>query len=331
MPSADKPLADLEIHHEAIPDFKNREGVVFENPTTGVRGMKSMTMAFPVGEGVSLEGIEIGNPDEYADTFAYPGRSMTFTDSCYLIRNGDRYLLWDTGLPRTLEGKQEQSGTDRMSLEASIVGQLAQLGIEPEQVTAERVRQALIHVSNDDKLKVLVGLLRHHDPYRTLVFVNTKRGAEQVEATLRANGLEASTISGDVPQNKRLRLLEDFKDGKLPLLVATDVAARGLHIPAVSHVINFDLPQDPEDYVHRIGRTARAGETGDAISLCCESWVYSLPEIERYIGMRLPTEHFPEDWMPESFVPPPPQPRRPRGAPPRRGGSGSSRPPPRRR
>ncbi|WP_420468100.1 DEAD/DEAH box helicase [Panacagrimonas sp.] len=198
-----------------------------------------------------------------------------------------------------------------------------QVTIEPEQVTAERVRQSMIHVANDDKLKVLVGLLRHHDPFRTLVFVNTKRGAEEVEHTLRANGLEASTLSGDVPQNKRLRLLDDFKEGKLPLLVATDVAARGLHIPAVSHVINYDLPQDPEDYVHRIGRTARAGEAGDAISLCCETWVYSLPEIERYIGMRLPAEPFPDDWLPQDFVVPPRLPRRPRpGGSGRRGGGG---------
>lgn len=203
--------------------------------------------------------------------------------------------------------------------------------IEPEQVTAERVRQSIIHVANDEKLRVLVGLLRHHDPFRTLVFVNTKRGAELVEATLQANGLEARTLSGDVPQNKRLRLLEAFKEGKLPLLVATDVAARGLHIPAVSHVINFDLPQDPEDYVHRIGRTARAGETGDAISLCCETWVYSLPEVERYIGMRLPTEHFPDDWMPQDFIPPPAAARRGRGGPTRRGGGGGGSSRPRRR
>ena len=200
-----------------------------------------------------------------------------------------------------------------------------QVSIEPEQVTAERVRQTLIHVANDDKLKVLVGLLRHHDPLRTLIFINTKRGAEEVENALRANGFEAHTISGDVPQNKRLRLLEEFKDGKLPILVATDVAARGLHIPAVSHVINYDLPQDAEDYVHRIGRTARAGTSGDAISLCCETWVYSLPEIERYIGARLPTEHFPAEWMPQDFIKPPPLPRRPRSGPPRRGGGAPPR------
>lgn len=195
--------------------------------------------------------------------------------------------------------------------------------VEPEQVTAERVRQALIHVSNDEKLPLLVGLLRHHDPIRTLVFVNTKRCAEEVETSLRANGFEASTLSGDVPQPKRLKLLEEFKDGRLPILVATDVAARGLHIPAVSHVINYDLPQDAEDYVHRIGRTARAGSTGDAISLCCETYVYSLPEIERYIGNRIPVESAPPEWIPDDYIAPPRPPRSnrrppPRGAPPRR-------------
>jgi ATP-dependent RNA helicase RhlB len=160
--------------------------------------------------------------------------------------------------------------------------------VKPEQVTADKVRQSMVHVANDQKLPLLVGLLRHHAPLRTLIFVNTKRDCEHVEITLQANGFNAATISGDVPQNKRERLLQDFKDGKLPVLVATDVAARGLHIPAVSHVINYDLPQDPEDYVHRIGRTARAGQSGDAISMCCETYVYSLPDIERFIGKRLP-------------------------------------------
>ncbi len=176
------------------------------------------------------------------------------------------------------------------------------IDIEPEQVTADKVTQALVHVANDDKLPMLVGILRHHDPFRTLVFVNTKIGAEHVETALKANGFEAATLSGDVPQSKRLRLLQDFKDGKLPILVATDVAARGLHIAGVTHVINYDLPQDAEDYVHRIGRTARAGESGDAISLCCETFVYSLPEIERYIGMRIPILQEADEWKPKDYV-----------------------------
>jgi ATP-dependent RNA helicase RhlB len=124
-----------------------------------------------------------------------------------------------------------------------------------------------------------------------------------------------------VPQNKRERLLGEFKTGALPVLVATDVAARGLHIDGVSHVINYDLPQDPEDYVHRIGRTARAGASGDAISLCCETWVYSLPEIETAIGMRIPQMPDAEKLMPPDYIKPP-RIHRERSGPPRRGGGG---------
>ncbi len=198
--------------------------------------------------------------------------------------------------------------------------------IEPEQVTADKVRQAMIHVANDEKMPMLVGLLRSRGAQRTLVFINTKREAENVERGLRANGFEASVLSGDVSQGTRLRLLEEFKSGKLPVLVATDVAARGLHIPGVDLVINFDLPQDPEDYVHRIGRTARAGATGDAISLCCESWVYSLPEIESYIGMRIPPLAGGHELIASDYITPPRPPRSPRsgrgGSAPRRSGGG---------
>ena len=194
--------------------------------------------------------------------------------------------------------------------------------IEPEQVTAERVKQGLIHVANDDKLPLLIGLLRHYQPFRTLVFVNTKRAAEEVEAALGANGYEAGMLSGDVPQNKRERLLGEFKLGKLPVLVATDVAARGLHIPDVTHVINYDLPQDAEDYVHRIGRTARAGASGDAISLCCETYVYSLPDIEKLIGQRIQQLPNTPELMPPDYIKPPRIHRERSGHPPRRGGGG---------
>ena len=125
-----------------------------------------------------------------------------------------------------------------------------------------------------------------------MVFVNTKRLAERLERLLRANGIDAAAMSGDVPQRKRLRMLREFHDGKLAVLVATDVAARGLHIPDVSHVFNYDLPQDPEDYVHRIGRTARAGAAGDAVSFGCEHYVQSLPDIEAFIGQRIPVGSF---------------------------------------
>ena len=164
------------------------------------------------------------------------------------------------------------------------------VSIEPEKVTADRVRQAIYFPSMEQKAGLLIGLLRSLGATRTMVFVNMKRTAERLEATLRANNIDAEAMSGDVPQNKRLRMLRDFHEGRLPVLIATDVAARGLHIPDVSHVFNYDLPQDPEDYVHRIGRTARAGQAGDAISFGCEDYVQSLPDIERFIGRKLPVE-----------------------------------------
>ena len=178
------------------------------------------------------------------------------------------------------------------------------VSIEPEKVTADRVRQVIYFPSMEQKAGLLIGLLRSLGATRTMVFVNMKRTAERLEATLRANNIDAEAMSGDVPQNKRLRMLRDFHEGRLPVLIATDVAARGLHIPDVSHVFNYDLPQDPEDYVHRIGRTARAGQAGDAISFGCEDYVQSLPDIERFIGRKLPVEAVEPSVVGEIIEPP---------------------------
>jgi len=176
--------------------------------------------------------------------------------------------------------------------------------IESEKVTADRVTQVLYHTANDEKLPLLVGLLRHMDPHRSLVFTNTKGAAERVRAWLRSNGFNAEVISGDVPQNKRERLLQDFQSGELPILVATDVAARGLHIPDVSHVFNYDLPQDAEDYVHRIGRTARAGASGDAVGFACEEYSFSVIEIEQFIGFKIPVARITQELLPVLTPPP---------------------------
>jgi ATP-dependent RNA helicase RhlB len=170
----------------------------------------------------------------------------------------------------------------------------AHVDIEPEKVTADKVRQVLYHTANEEKIPLLIGLLNHIDPNRSIVFVNTKRSAERIWAYLEGNGFKTAVLSGDVPQTKRQRLLKEFQEGKLPILIATDVAARGLHIPDVSHVFNYDLPQDAEDYVHRIGRTARIGKDGDAVSFACEQFVYSLPEIETYIGHKIPVGQIPD-------------------------------------
>ena len=160
--------------------------------------------------------------------------------------------------------------------------------IEPAQVTADQIAEQVYYPSKEEKIPLLLGMLKTHPVGRVLIFVNTKRVAEEVEAYLKGNDYGVALLSGDVPQKKRLRLLQAFTDGEVNIMVATDVAARGLHIPAVSHVINFDLPQDAEDYVHRIGRTARAGASGDALSFACDEYVFSLPEIEEYIGHKIP-------------------------------------------
>mgnify|MGYP001603642972 CR=1 FL=1 len=187
--------------------------------------------------------------------------------------------------------------------------------IEPDKVTADRVRQAIFFPSNEDKMPLLIGLIREMGAGRIMIFVNMKRDAERVQDFLEANGIQAKAISGDVPQKKRLRMLLDFQSGNLPVLIGTDVASRGLHIPDVQYVINFDLPQDCEDYVHRIGRTARAGAAGDAISFGCETYVVSLPDIEDYIGHKLPVANYSQEDLPEIVTPPP---RKRRGGGPRR-------------
>jgi len=204
-----------------------------------------------------------------------------------------------------------------------------EIKIESDKVTADNVKQTCYMTANEEKIPLLIGLLRHMDPHRTIIFVNTKREADRIWGFLEGNGLHAAILSGDVPQNKRLSLLRDFQKGDLPVMVATDVAARGLHIPDVSHIINYDLPEDAEDYVHRIGRTARAGASGDAISFACENYSFSMPEIEAYIGHKLPMESVTNELLaeidPKSRVRTPQ--RKPQGGDrQRRGGPGRGKP-----
>ena len=166
----------------------------------------------------------------------------------------------------------------------------AQITVSPEQVTVERVEQLLYHAGRHEKFGLLLGLLGAEPGGRTLIFANTRDEVHRLVERLERNGHAARALSGDVDQRKRLKTLEGFKDGSVPILVATDVASRGLHIPDVSHVYNWDLPQDPEDYVHRIGRTARAGAFGKAVSLVDEASAFSLEGVERFIGQRIRVE-----------------------------------------
>ncbi len=168
--------------------------------------------------------------------------------------------------------------------------------IEPERVLAHGITELLFHVSSTEKFRLLLGLLEKEGGSRVLIFVNRRTTAADLVRGLSANGYPTRALAGNVPQDRRLKMLEEFKDGRLAVLVATDVASRGLHIEGVSHVINYDLPEDSEDYVHRIGRTGRAGALGTAVSFACDDYVFSLDAIEKRIGRKIPVE-----WPPESL------------------------------
>ncbi|WKZ31897.1 MAG: DEAD/DEAH box helicase [Thermodesulfobacteriota bacterium] len=197
--------------------------------------------------------------------------------------------------------------------------------IEPEQVTVSAIDQRIIYVSNEEKLPSLFALLKRPDVERAIIFTNMKSTAEKVGINLVANGIPAKVLTGDVTQARREKIIEGIKAGKINVLVATDVAARGLHIEGVTHVINYDLPDDAANYVHRIGRTARAGKSGKAYSLACEDHVLNLPEIEKYIERKLETEWIEEGEMVRDLVIKE-RPRRER--PHERAGGGGKRPGP---
>jgi ATP-dependent RNA helicase RhlB len=171
------------------------------------------------------------------------------------------------------------------------------VAVTPEEVTVDGIEQVLYHVGNEKKFSLLLGILQREDWNRMLIFVNTKAGVEWLNRKLRGNGFPSEGITGDLPQRKRFQLMEKFKNGEIKILVATDVASRGIHVEDISHVINYDLPQDPENYIHRIGRTARAGKTGRALSLACEKYVFHLEAVEKMLGSKLPVEWFDEDWF----------------------------------
>ena len=160
--------------------------------------------------------------------------------------------------------------------------------LTPEQVTVEQIKQEIYHIGRSEKIGLLLGILRREPSGRYLIFCNTRAATERLDLLLNANGFATAAITGNLDQKQRMKVLSKFKDGTLPILVATDVASRGIHIEGVTHVINYDLPQDSEDYVHRIGRTARAGACGMAISLACEEYVHSLSDIEEYIKQKIP-------------------------------------------
>lgn len=183
------------------------------------------------------------------------------------------------------------------------MNQPEKIEIKAEAVNTKKIKQSVYYPANDEKIPLLLGLMNTLKPQRSIVFVNTKRNAETIDDFMRGNDINAVMISGDVRQNKRQSLLKEFANGEHQVLIATDVAARGLHIDDVTHVFNYDLPQQAEDYVHRIGRTARAGASGEAHSFACEDTAFYLPDIEAYINMSVPMESVTAEILLEDLKP----------------------------
>ena len=198
--------------------------------------------------------------------------------------------------------------------------------IEPEKAVVDEIKQSLFHVGQHEKFNLLLGLLKQEEGKKVLIFCNTKVEAEQLEWKLNHNGYNSGQISGDLHQKARIKVLEDFQKGDLYILIATDVASRGLHVDDITHVINYDLPQDAEDYVHRIGRTARAGKKGTAITLCCEDFAQHLERVEVYLKKKIPVAWAEEElYLKEKPGNPPPSKRR-RTSPPKAKTKSNNRP-----
>ena len=197
--------------------------------------------------------------------------------------------------------------------------------IEPEQVAVDTVNQIVYIVTTKEKFPLLLNIVQRDDAQRVMVFANRRDQTRKLTELLEQYGISCALLSGDVPQTKRVKTLERFREGDFRVLVATDVAGRGIHVEGVSHVVNFTLPHDAEDYVHRIGRTGRAGATGTSISFACEADAFQIPAIEEYIGNELECVHPEDDWL----VAPPPPPRSAstkRSHPPETSGSSDRRP-----
>ena len=246
--------------------------------------------------------IVIGTPGRLIDL--NQSRKLNFGDiGILVIDEADR--LFDMGfLPdirKMVKKMPDTSHRQTMLFSATLTGRVRELAMEymndpveievaPEQVTVDTVTQSIYHVARDEKMSLLLGLLKKENPSSALIFTNMKTTAARVARQLEHNGFGCEYIIGDLPQKQRLKIINAMKSGKIHILVATDVAARGLHINDLDLVVNYDLPADPEAYVHRIGRTARAGKQGKAITLVCERYVYGLEAIESLINMKLPVE-----------------------------------------
>lgn len=177
-----------------------------------------------------------------------------------------------------------------------------EIHISPETMTVDAIEQCIYHVPRSDKIKLLLGILKKKNPEQVVIFSNMKQTTFEISERLKANGYNSEHLIGDLSQSKRNRILKEMQDGTLKILVATDIAARGLHIEGLPLVINYDLPSEPESYVHRIGRTGRAGQTGESISFGCEEGVYFLEDIEKLIEREIPVAHYDQSELVEDKV-----------------------------
>jgi len=259
--------------------------------------------------------ILIGTPGRIIDYFK---QGVFALDALEVIVLDEADRMFDLGFISDIRYlfRAMPAPEDRLNLlfSATLSHRVAELAYEhmsePEvikieaEVTGDRIEEIAYMPSNEEKIPLLMGVLKKAENQRCVVFINTKHMAEKIEAWLNSNGFKSGMLSGDVPQKKREKLLGQFKEGEINVLIATDVAARGLHIPDVNYVVNFDLPADAEDYVHRIGRTARAGASGTAISLICETYAMNIVDIEEYIEHSIPVERDIADLMFKDAVKP---------------------------
>ena len=258
--------------------------------------------------------IMVATPGRLID---FMNRKLVFLDQIELLVIDEADRMLDMGFipdiktivratPRT-ENRQTLmfSATfsqDILNLAERWTNEPVQVEVEPLTKTSDDVEQHVYIISADEKYQVLRRILRRPEADRVLVFANRKDIVRDLSENLKKDGIECEVLSGDVPQNKRIRTLDGFKEGKFEVLVATDVAGRGIHIDGVSHVINYTLPEDAEDYVHRIGRTGRAGKKGVSISFACEDDSFLIPAIEEYVKAKIDVEMLPEHLRTDEIV-----------------------------
>lgn len=272
-------------------------------------------------EAMIEEGVEIviGTPGRLID-FAGSGKIKFSEFGILVIDEADR--MFDMGFYPDIKRMMRRMATPdkRISMLFSatlsmrvknlaweFMNEPVEINMSEEQITVDKIDQVLYHVGGHEKIQLLLGIMKQRNPKNVLIFTNTKHEAMRVAGKLSGNGYECDFIIGDLPQKRRTRIIDNIKSGKLRCLVATDVAARGLHINDLDLVINYDIPEDFESYVHRIGRTARAGKSGIAVTLACEKFVYGLEAIESYIRMKIPVEWageelYIEDICPDEFL-----------------------------